>query len=139
MSLPNNPPSRNKGSHLPTKRDAPPMNVCVQWASTGSPEIAAATSAATGATTSTLQPRKASHINRASASNIPRSPMVLPSITKSAGATATKSLDMPPGKLSFDRIWSSRIAQPPRASVVPNAVQENPFPTGSVSAGVENQ
>ena len=83
MSLPNKPPSRNNGSHWATKRDAPPMNVCVQWASSGSPDIAAASIAAAGATSNTLQPRNASHINRPSASNMPRSPTVLPSITSS--------------------------------------------------------
>ena len=40
------------------------MKVCVQWASSGSPEIAAARIAAAGATSSTLHPRKASHIEQ---------------------------------------------------------------------------
>ena len=57
ISLPNNAPSRNSGKNCATKRAAPFMKVCVQCASSGSPEKAAASTAANGPTSSTLQPR----------------------------------------------------------------------------------
>ena len=57
ISLPKSAPSRNIGKNCATKPAAPPMKVWVQCASRGSPENSAATRAATGASSSTLQPR----------------------------------------------------------------------------------
>ncbi len=57
ISLPKTAPSRNSGKNCPTNWAALPMNVCVQLASRGSPAKAAATRAASGASSSTLQPR----------------------------------------------------------------------------------
>ena len=57
MSLPNSAPRRNKGKNWATKPAAPPMKVCVQWASSGSPAAAAVTMAAAGASSRMLLPR----------------------------------------------------------------------------------
>ena len=57
ISLPKTAPSRNSGKNCRMKPAAAPMNVMVQLASSGSCAAAAAISAATGASTSTLQPR----------------------------------------------------------------------------------
>ncbi|MOA57105.1 hypothetical protein D3C78_1812180 [compost metagenome] len=57
ISLPNKAPNRNKGKNCATKPAAPPMNVCVQCASNGSPDAAAVTIAAAGASSKILQPR----------------------------------------------------------------------------------
>jgi hypothetical protein len=57
ISLPNSAPSRNSGKNWATNCAALPMKVCVQRASRGSPAKAAATRAASGASSSTLQPR----------------------------------------------------------------------------------
>ena len=76
ISLPNSPPSRNMGNHCAMNRAAPLINVCVQWASSGSPEKAAAMSAAIGETSRILHPRYASHMSRASPSSVPIVPMV---------------------------------------------------------------
>ena len=67
ISLPNSAPSRNSGKNCARKRAALPMKVCVQWASSGSPANAAAINAAAGASSRTLQPRKASQISSAEA------------------------------------------------------------------------
>src|SRR4029453_10980686 len=50
------------------------MKVWVQWASSGSRENSAAIKAASGASSSTLQPRKANAIKRPSPIRMPRSP-----------------------------------------------------------------
>ncbi len=57
ISLPNTAPSRNSGKNCRMKPAAEPMNVIVQFASSGSRAATAAISAAIGASTSTLQPR----------------------------------------------------------------------------------
>ncbi|MEH2539545.1 hypothetical protein V1287_003479 [Bradyrhizobium sp. AZCC 1699] len=57
ISLPNRAPSRNSGKNWARKPAALTMKVWVQWASSGSRENSAATSAASGASSSTLQPR----------------------------------------------------------------------------------
>src|SRR5215831_9748230 len=75
MSLPNSAPSRNIGKNCATNWAALPMNVCVQWASRGSPAKAAATIATAGARSSTLHPRNESQIRRPRATRIPRRPM----------------------------------------------------------------
>src|SRR6476619_6011138 len=75
MSLPNKAPSRNNGKNCARKVAALNMKVWVQLASSGSPENAAAMSAAAGASSSTLQPRSASQISRARPKRIPISPM----------------------------------------------------------------
>ena len=74
ISLPNSAPSRNSGKNCARKPAALPMKVWVQWASSGSPENKAAIKAASGASSSTLQPRKASQISRPSPIRMPRSP-----------------------------------------------------------------
>src|ERR1700761_4861623 len=74
ISLPNNAPSRNSGKNCARKPDALPMKVTVQCASNGSREKKAAIKAASGASSSTLQPRKASQIKRPSPIRMPRSP-----------------------------------------------------------------
>src|SRR5262245_1235490 len=75
ISLPNRAPSRNSGKNCARKVPAAVMKVCVQVASRGSPAKAAAMSAAAGASSSTLQPRSASHISRARPSRIPIMPI----------------------------------------------------------------
>src|ERR1700722_1718637 len=75
MSLPNSAPSRNSGKNCARNCAALPMNVCVQCASSGWPAKAAASSAATGASSSTLQPRKASQTSNARPSRPPRRPI----------------------------------------------------------------
>ena len=67
ISLPNSAPSRNSGKNCARNCAALPMKVCVQCASSGSPAKAAAISAAAGASSSTLQPRKASQTSSAEA------------------------------------------------------------------------
>src|SRR5262245_4238520 len=74
ISLPNRAPSRNNGKNCARKVAAAVMKVCVQVASSGSPAKAAARAAA-GASSSTLQPRSASHISSASPSRMPIRPM----------------------------------------------------------------
>src|ERR1700722_12951513 len=74
ISLPNNAPSRNSGKNCARKPAALPMKVWVQWASSGSRENNAAIKAATGASSSTLQPRKANKIRRPSPVKMPSSP-----------------------------------------------------------------
>src|SRR5882757_2275918 len=74
ISLPNSAPSRNSGKNCAKKPAALPMKVWVQWASSGSRENRAAIKAASGASSSTLQPRKANEISRPSPIRIPRSP-----------------------------------------------------------------
>jgi hypothetical protein len=56
ISFPNSALSRNKGKNCAMKRAAAAMNVCVQLASSGSPAKAAASNAAAGPTSRTLQP-----------------------------------------------------------------------------------
>src|SRR5262245_38296529 len=51
------------------------MNVCVQWASRGSPANAAAMIATAGARSSTLQPRNENQMRRPRATRIPTRPM----------------------------------------------------------------
>src|SRR5215471_10644770 len=75
MSLPNSAPSRNIGKNCAMNCAALPMNVCVQWASRGSPAKAAATIATAGARRSTLHPRNESQISRPRATRIPSRPM----------------------------------------------------------------
>ena len=75
ISLPNRAPSRNSGKNCARNRAALTMKVCVQWASSGSPEVAAATSAAAGANKSMLQPRNDSQMSRPSARRMPASPI----------------------------------------------------------------
>ena len=74
INLPNNAPSRNSGKNCARNLAAPPMKVWVQWARSGSPAVAAATSAAAGAKQSMLQPRKDSQMSRPSARRMPRAP-----------------------------------------------------------------
>ena len=57
ISFPNSAPSRKIGKNWAMKPAAPDMKVIVQCASSGSPENSATSSAATGASSSTLQPR----------------------------------------------------------------------------------
>ena len=57
ISFPNSAPSRKIGKNWAMKPAAADMKVSVQCASNGSPENAATTSAAAGASSSTLQPR----------------------------------------------------------------------------------
>src|SRR5262245_16129083 len=75
ISLPNSAPSRKSGKNRARNSAAPPMKVWVQWASSGAPEKAAATSAAPGASKRMLQPRYDSHIRRPSARTMPASPI----------------------------------------------------------------
>src|ERR1700728_3589119 len=74
ISLPNNAPSRNSGKNCARKPAALLMKVWVQCASSGSCENRAAIKAARGASSSTLQPRKASAISRPSPNRMPNSP-----------------------------------------------------------------
>src|SRR5258708_26722873 len=74
ISLPNSAPSRNSGKNCARKPAALAMKVWVQWASSGSRENSAATSAASGASSNTLQPRKANAISKPSPIRMPRSP-----------------------------------------------------------------
>src|SRR4051794_16947549 len=76
MSLPNKAPSRNNGKNCARKVAALNMKVWVQLARSGSPEKAAASRAAAGASSSTLQPRSASQISSARPSRIPIRPMM---------------------------------------------------------------
>src|SRR5262245_33116361 len=76
MSLPNKAPSRNNGKNCARKAAALPMKVWVQLASSGSIANAAASRAAAGASSRTLQPRNASQMSSASPSRIPISAMV---------------------------------------------------------------
>ena len=57
ISFPNSAPSRNSGKNWEMNPAAADMKVKVQCASSGSPENAATTNAAAGASSSTLQPR----------------------------------------------------------------------------------
>src|SRR5689334_3207757 len=75
ISLPNSAPSRNIGKNCAMNCAALPMKVCVQWASRGSPEKAAATIATAGARSSTLHPRNESQTRRPRAMRIPARPM----------------------------------------------------------------
>src|SRR6476469_6129896 len=75
MSFPNKAPSRNSGKNCARKVAALNMKVWVQLASSGSPAKAAVSSAAAGASSSTLQPRSASQISSARPKRIPISPM----------------------------------------------------------------
>src|SRR5690606_29782977 len=75
MSFPNSAPRRNKGKNCARKPAAPSMKTCVQIASRGCPEKAAARRAATGASRSTLQPRKARRMRNARPRSMPRRPM----------------------------------------------------------------
>src|SRR5262245_11458397 len=75
ISLPNSAPSRNNGKNCARKVAAALMKVCVQVASSGSPAKAAAMRAAAGASSSTLQPRSASHISSARPSRMPIMPI----------------------------------------------------------------
>src|SRR5262245_17354471 len=75
ISLPNSAPSKNIGKNCATNCAALPMNVCVQWASRGSPENAAAMIATAGARSSTLQPPNESQIRSPRATRIPTRPM----------------------------------------------------------------
>src|SRR5262245_11623242 len=75
ISLPNSAPSKNIGKNCATNCAALPMNVCVQWASRGSPANAAAMIATAGARSSTLQPRNESQMRRPRATRIPTRPM----------------------------------------------------------------
>src|SRR5579859_4330197 len=75
ISLPNTAPSRNNGKKRARKSAALPMKVWVQCASRGSRENRAATRAAIGASSNTLQPRNANAIKRASPPSIPASPI----------------------------------------------------------------
>src|ERR1700678_1262368 len=74
ISFPNSAPSRKSGKNWARKLAALPMKVWVQWASSGSLEKDAAISAARGASSSTLHPRKASAIKRPRPSRMPRRP-----------------------------------------------------------------
>src|SRR4030088_23198 len=74
INLPNSAPSRNSGKNCARKPAALTMKVWVQWASSGSRENSAAIKAASGASSSTLQPRKANEIRRPSPIRMPRSP-----------------------------------------------------------------
>src|SRR5947199_1067606 len=74
ISLPNSAPSRNSGKNCARKPAALTMKVWVQWASSGSRENSAAIKAASGASSNTLQPRKANAIKRPSPIRMPRSP-----------------------------------------------------------------
>ena len=76
MSLPNRAPSRKIGKNCARNRAALPMKICVQLASSGSPPKAAATRAAAGASSSTLQPRKASQTKRPSPTECREGPSV---------------------------------------------------------------
>src|SRR3954453_22507680 len=76
MSLPNKAPSRNNGKNCPGKVAPLNIKVWVRLASSGSPAKAAASRAAAGASSSTLQPRSASQISRARPSRIPIRPMM---------------------------------------------------------------
>src|SRR5215470_5491171 len=76
ISLPNSAPSRNIGKNCAMNCAALPMNVCVQWASRGSPANAAATIATAGARRSTLQPRNESQTRRPRATRIPTRPKI---------------------------------------------------------------
>ena len=62
------------GKNCMTNRAALAMKVWVQWASSGSRENSAAIKAASGASSSTLQPRKANETSRPSPIRMPRSP-----------------------------------------------------------------
>jgi len=75
MSFPNSAPRKKMGKNCDMKCVAPPMKVCVQCASNGSPADAAAISAAAGASNNTLQPRYANQMRPQSAARIPRSPI----------------------------------------------------------------
>src|SRR5579872_5810659 len=75
MSLPNTAPSRNSGKNCARKVAALPMKVCVQLASSGSPPNSAATSAAAGASRSTLQPRNANATRMRRPIRMPSRPM----------------------------------------------------------------
>src|SRR5262245_6732334 len=81
ISLPNRAPSRKSGKNCARNFAAPPMKVSVQWARSGSPDAAVATSAAAGANSSTLSRdktarwetlvrRECREVPRASASNV---------------------------------------------------------------------
>src|SRR5262249_50893048 len=74
ISLPNKAPSRKIGKNWARNVAALPMKVWVQWASSGSPAKRAATMAASGASSSTLQPRKASQTTRPSPARMPTRP-----------------------------------------------------------------
>src|SRR5579864_6638874 len=74
INLPNSAPSRNSGKNCARKPAALTMKVSVQWASSGSRENSAAIKAASGASSSTLQPWKANKIRRPSPIRMPRSP-----------------------------------------------------------------
>src|SRR5262249_16002008 len=75
ISFPKRAPSRKIGKNRARKPPDAPMNVFVQWASSGSPAVAATTSAAPGARTSTLQPRNDSQTRRPNPSRTPISPI----------------------------------------------------------------
>src|SRR3984957_2247905 len=75
ISLPNSAPSKKIGKNWARKRAVPPMKVWVQWASSGSPAKRAATSAAAGASSSTLQLRNAKVRSNNRPSAIPSRPM----------------------------------------------------------------
>src|SRR5262249_13632131 len=69
-------PSRNNGKNCARNPAALPMNVWVQLARRGSIANAAASRAAAGASSNTLQPRSASQMRRANPSRIPKRPIV---------------------------------------------------------------
>src|SRR5262245_29360952 len=77
MSLPKTAPSRNKGKNCITKPAAAPMKVMVQLASSGSLAASAARSAAMGARTSTLHPRKENQTRNERPTRMPPSPITL--------------------------------------------------------------
>src|SRR3569832_1570182 len=75
ISFPNTAPSRKIGKNWARKSAALRMKVWVQFASSGCPPKAAAISAQSGASSSTLQPRNASQTSTPSPAGTPRSPI----------------------------------------------------------------
>ena len=93
ISLPNSAPSRKIGKNCAMNCAALPMNVCVQWASSGSPAKAAATIATAGASSNTLQPRNESQIRRPRATKIPTRPISSPRCVQTCCRRMSRSID----------------------------------------------
>ena len=82
-------PEQKQRKELSEKAAAAPMKVCVQWARRGSPENAAAMSAAAGASKSTLQPRKANATRSPRPSRMPSRPMASDALQQSCRGRTT--------------------------------------------------
>src|SRR5215472_1718008 len=116
ISLPNTAPSKNNGKNCARKRAALSMKVCVQLASSGCPPKAAAMSAATGATSKTLQPRNANHTRIASPTRMPRSPIV----QHSASSTSMSAVERRPRSSAWALRNSLAACRPSSRNIVTN-------------------